>query len=51
MPPERTTWRARTEDVRVTLRDVLKRSAVESLASETWLAKKNSPQRKRSAKR
>ena len=30
MPPESTTWRARTEDVSVKLRDVLKRSAVES---------------------
>ena len=30
MPPESTTWRANTEDVSVTLRDVLKRSVVES---------------------
>ena len=29
-PPESTTWRARTEDVNVTLRDVLVRSVVES---------------------
>ena len=30
VPPESTTWRARTEDVNVTLHDVLVRCVVES---------------------